>query len=152
MNLFSAKLFGELEFWLSLIKVITIIALIVVGIVMVIFAMKTDYGTASVANIWSHGGFFPNGISGFLMAFQMAIFSFIGIELIGITAGETKNPYKTIPQAINNVPFRILIFYIGSLVVIMSVVPWNQLDPAESPYVKLFGLVGIPFARESLTL
>ncbi len=146
MNLFSAKLFGELEFWLSLIKVITIIALIVVGIVMVIFAMKTDYGTASVANIWSHGGFFPNGISGFLMAFQMAIFSFIGIELIGITAGETKNPYKTIPQAINNVPFRILIFYIGSLAVIMSVVPWNQLDPAESPYVKLFGLVGIPFA------
>ena len=90
MNLFSAKLFGELEFWLSLIKVITIIALIVVGIVMVIFAMKTDYGTASVANIWSHGGFFPNGISGFLMAFQMAIFSFIGIELIGITAGKLK--------------------------------------------------------------
>ena len=90
MNLFSAKLFGELEFWLSQ-KVITIIALIVVGIVMVIFAMKTDYGTASVANIWSHGGFFPNGISGFLMAFQMAIFSFIGIELIGITAGKLKS-------------------------------------------------------------
>ena len=80
------------------------------------------------------------------MSFQMAIFSFIGIELIGITAGETKNPHETIPQAINNVPFRILIFYIGSLAVIMSVVPWDKLDPAESPYVKLFGLIGIPFA------
>ena len=80
------------------------------------------------------------------MSFQMAIFSFIGIELIGITAGETKDPHKTIPQAINNVPFRILLFYIGSLAVIMSVVPWQQLNPADSPYVKMFGLVGIPFA------
>ena len=146
LNLFSAKLFGELEFWLSIIKVITILALIIVGIVMVIFAMKTDYGPATVTNIWKEGGFFPNGASGFFMSFQMAIFSFIGIELIGITAGETKNPHETIPQAINNVPFRILIFYIGSLAVIMSVVPWDKLDPAESPYVKLFGLIGIPFA------
>ncbi|MCI2773990.1 amino acid permease [Staphylococcus petrasii] len=146
LNLFSAKLFGELEFWLSLIKVITIFALIGVGIVMVIFAMKTQYGPAKVSNIWEHGGFFPNGVSGFLMSFQMAIFSFIGIELIGITAGETQNPHKTIPQAINNVPFRILIFYIGSLAVIMAVVPWHKLNPEESPYVKLFGLIGIPFA------
>lgn len=146
MNLFSAKLFGELEFWLSIIKVITIIALIVVGIVMIVFAMKTPHGTASLTNIWDNGGFFPNGASGFFMAFQMAIFSFIGIELIGITAGETKDPHKTIPQAINNVPFRILIFYIGSLAIIMSVVPWDKLNPEESPYVKLFGLVGIPFA------
>ncbi|PTF03655.1 gamma-aminobutyrate permease [Staphylococcus devriesei] len=146
MNLFSAKLFGELEFWLSIIKVITILALIVVGIVMIVFAMKTPYGPASVGNIWGNGGFFPNGASGFFMSFQMAIFSFIGIELIGITAGETKNPHKTIPQAINNVPFRILIFYIGSLAIIMSVVPWDKLNPEESPYVKLFGLVGIPFA------
>lgn len=146
LNLFSAKLFGELEFWLSIIKVITILALIVVGIVMVIFAMKTDYGPATVTNIWKEGGFFPNGASGFFMSFQMAIFSFIGIELIGITAGETKDPHKTIPQAINNVPFRILIFYVGSLAVIMSVVPWQKLNPADSPYVKLFGLIGIPFA------
>ena len=146
LNLFSAKLFGELEFWLSIIKVITIVALIIVGIVMIVLGMKTSYGQASVTNLWSRGGFFPNGIQGFLMAFQMAIFSFIGIELIGITAGETKNPHKTIPQAINNVPARILIFYIGSLAVIMSVVPWDKLNPADSPYVKLFGLIGIPFA------
>ena len=77
LNLFSAKLFGELEFWLSIIKVITILALIIVGIVMVIFAMKTDYGPATVTNIWKEGGFFPNGASGFFMSFQMAIFSFI---------------------------------------------------------------------------
>ena len=86
------------------------------------------------------------------MSFQMAIFSFIGIELIGITAGETKDPHKTIPQAINNVPFRILLFYMGSLAVIMSVVPWQQLNPADSPYVKMFGLVGIPLQQVLLTL
>lgn len=146
LNLFSAKLFGELEFWLSIIKVITIFALIIIGIVMIVFAMKTQYGPATVTNIWKEGGFFPNGASGFFMSFQMAIFSFIGIELIGITAGETKEPHTTIPQAINNVPFRILIFYIGSLAVIMSVVPWDKLNPDDSPYVKLFGLIGIPFA------
>ncbi|ADC86568.1 MULTISPECIES: amino acid permease [Staphylococcus] len=146
LNLFSAKLFGELEFWLAIIKVVTIVALITVGIVMVVFAFKTPYGTANVTHIWSHGGFFPNGASGFFMSFQMAIFSFIGIELIGITAGETQNPHKTIPQAINNVPLRILLFYIGSLAVIMAVVPWDKLNPADSPYVKVFGLVGIPFA------
>ena len=146
LNLFSAKLFGELEFWLSIIKVLTILALIAVGVVMIVFGMKTSYGPATVTNIWKDGGFFPNGAQGFFMSFQMAIFSFIGIELIGITAGETKDPHKTIPQAINNVPFRILLFYIGSLAVIMSVVPWQQLNPADSPYVKMFGLVGIPFA------
>ena len=117
-NLLSTRMFGELEFWFAIIKVVTIIALIVVGIVMVVMAVKTPYGQASVSNIYSHGGLFPNGASGFLMSFQMAIFSFVGIELIGITAGETKNPHKTIPQAINNVPFRILIFYIGALAVI----------------------------------
>ena len=146
LNLFSAKLFGELEFWLSIIKVLTILALIAVGVVMIVFGMKTSYGPATVTNIWKDGGFFPNGAQGFFMSFQMAIFSFIGIELIGITAGETKDPHKTIPHAINNVPFRILLFYVGSLAVIMSVVPWQQLNPADSPYVKMFGLVGIPFA------
>ena len=145
-NLLSTRMFGELEFWFAIIKVVTIIALIVVGIVMVVMAVKTPYGQASVSNIYSHGGLFPNGASGFLMSFQMAIFSFLGIELIGITAGETKNPHKTIPQAINNVPFRILIFYIGALAVIISIIPWNELDPNDSPFVRLFALIGIPFA------
>ena len=144
-NLLSAKLFGELEFWFSIIKIVTIIGLIVVGAVMILFAYKTQFGHASLTNLYNHG-IFPKGASGFFMSFQMAIFSFIGIELIGITAGETKDPHKTIPQAINNVPFRILLFYVGSLAVIMSVVPWQQLNPADSPYVKMFGLVGIPFA------
>lgn len=145
-NLLSTRLFGELEFWFAIIKVVTIIALIIIGIVMIVMAYQTPFGHASVSNIYNNGGIFPNGMSGFLMSFQMAIFSFLGIEMIGITAGETKNPHKTIPQAINNVPFRILIFYIGALAVIISIIPWNQLDPDSSPFVKVFALVGIPFA------
>ncbi|MEJ7493363.1 amino acid permease, partial [Staphylococcus lugdunensis] len=87
---------------------------------------------------YAHGGLFPNGAAGFFMSFQMAIFSFLGIEMIGITAGETKNPHKTLPKAINSVPFRILLFYIGAIAIIISIVPWNKLDPEDSPFVKLF--------------
>ncbi|WP_418128739.1 amino acid permease [Staphylococcus sp. HKU1] len=145
LNLFSAKLFGELEFWFSLIKIITILALIIVGAVMIILGFKTQFGHASMTHLYDNG-IFPKGISGFMMSFQMALFSFVGIELIGVTAGETKDPKTTIPKAVNNVPVRILVFYVGSLAVIMSIIPWNEINPEESPFVRLFALIGIPFA------
>lgn len=144
-NLLSAKLFGELEFWFAIIKIVTIVALIIVGAIMIIMAYKTQFGHASLSNLYNNG-IFPKGVSGFMMSFQMALFSFVGIELIGVTAGETKNPKVTIPKAINSVPIRIIIFYVGSLAVIMSIVPWAQVNPDESPFVRLFALIGIPFA------
>jgi D-serine/D-alanine/glycine transporter len=146
LNLTSTKVFGELEFWFSIIKVVTIIALIVVGIIMMVFAFHTHYGYTGLDNIYKHDGIFPHGASGFLMSFQMVVFSFTGIEIVGITAGETKNPENTIPKAINNVPIRILIFYVGALAVIMSIIPWNHISPDDSPFVSLFALIGIPFA------
>lgn len=142
-NLLGARLFGELEFWFSIIKVVTIITMVIVGLFL---SFKTEYGHASFGNLIHHGGMFPHGAAGFLMSFQIAVYSFIGIELIGVTAGETKNPEKTIPKAINNVPIRILLFYIGGLLVIMSVIPWFKIDPDSSPFVKLFTLIGVPFA------
>ncbi|WP_313019561.1 amino acid permease, partial [Macrococcoides bohemicum] len=145
-NLLTAKLFGELEFWFALIKVITIVALIITGIVLIVIGFKTNFGVATITNLWSHGGFFPNGTNGFLLSFQMAIFSFVGIELIGVTAGEAQDPEKTLPRAINSVPMRIVLFYIGSLIIIMSITPWDKIDPNESPFVKFFGLIGIGFA------
>ena len=144
-NLLSAKLFGELEFWFAIIKIITIIALIVVGLVMILMAYKTQFGHASCTNLYKHC-IFTHGASGFFMSFQMALFSFVGIEMIGVTAGETKDPQKTIPKAINAVPLRILVFYVGALAVIMSIIPWDKVDPSESPFVRLFSLIGIPFA------
>ncbi|MCE5079630.1 amino acid permease [Staphylococcus epidermidis] len=145
-NLLGTRLFGELEFWFSIIKVVTIITMVIVGLVLIFLSFKTEYGHASFGNLIHHGGMFPHGAAGFLMSFQIAVYSFIGIELIGVTAGETKNPEKTIPKAINNVPIRILLFYIGGLLVIMSVIPWFKVDPDSSPFVKLFTLIGVPFA------
>jgi len=145
-NLTSTKMFGELEFWFAIIKVVTILALIVVGVVMIIFAIQTPFGKTSISNIYSNGGLFTHGASGFFMSFQMVVFSFTGIEILGITAGETRNPHKTIPKAINSVPIRILLFYVGALAVMMSIIPWQDIDPNNSPFVSLFALIGVPFA------
>ncbi|MCY9123329.1 amino acid permease [Bacillus inaquosorum] len=143
MNLVTVKLFGELEFWFALIKVIAILALIVIGLVMIFKGFSTSSGVSSFTNLWSHGGMFPNGMHGFILSFQMVVFAFVGIELVGLTAGETENPEKVIPKAINNIPVRVLLFYIGALLVIMSIYPWDVVNPSESPFVQVFVAVGI---------
>ncbi|MGG0904447.1 amino acid permease [Bacillus subtilis] len=143
MNLATVKLFGELEFWFALIKVIAILALIVIGLVMIFKGFSTSSGASSFTNLWSHGGLFPNGMHGFILSFQMVVFAFVGIELVGLTAGETENPEKVIPKAINNIPVRVLLFYIGALLVIMSIYPWDVINPSESPFVQVFVAVGI---------
>ncbi|MBK5482277.1 amino acid permease [Peribacillus sp. TH16] len=146
LNLLTVKLFGELEFWFALIKVITIIALIIVGIILLVIGFKTNTGTVSLTNLWSHGGMFPNGVSGFLLSLQLVVFSFVGVELIGVSAAETANPKKNIPSAINKIPVRILLFYVGAILVILCVNPWTQLDASSSPFVEVFTLIGIPIA------
>lgn len=146
MNMAAVKLFGEMEFWFALIKVVAILALIIIGTFMVIKGFSTDAGASSFANLWSHGGLFPNGLNGFILSFQMVVFAFAGIELVGLTAGETEDPERVIPKAINNIPIRIIIFYIGALVVIMSIYPWNSINPDKSPFVQVFAAAGIAAA------
>ncbi|MFI8657138.1 amino acid permease [Priestia megaterium] len=146
LNLLTVKLFGELEFWFALIKVITILALIIIGVILLVMGFKTDAGSVTVQNIWNHGGLFPNGVSGFLLSFQMVIFAYVGVELVGVSAAETSNPQKNIPSAINKIPLRILFFYVGALIVLLFINPWMELNAAESPFVKTFSLVGIPLA------
>ncbi|MDQ0204181.1 amino acid permease [Pectinatus haikarae] len=146
MNLTAVKMFGEMEFWFALIKVAAILTLIVVGAVMIFKGFSTDIGESGFSNLWNNGGWFPNGISGFILSFQMVVFAFTGIELVGITAGETKNPGTVIPQAINNIPIRIIIFYIGALAIIMSIYPWTAISPDKSPFVQVFAAVGVAAA------
>ncbi|QHI71676.1 amino acid permease [Aminipila terrae] len=146
MNLTAVKYFGEMEFWFALIKVIAILSLIIIGSFMIFKGFSTDAGASSFSNLWKHGGWFPNGVSGFILSFQMVVFAFTGIELVGLTAGETENPERVIPKAINNIPVRIIIFYIGALLVIMSIYPWNSINPEESPFVQVFASVGIASA------
>lgn len=145
-NLLTVKLFGELEFWFALIKVITILALIAVGVILLVIGFNTDAGPVTVTNLWENGGFFPNGMSGFLLSLQMVIFAYVGVELIGVSAAETSNPQKNIPSAINKIPLRILFFYVGAIIVLLCINPWMELTAAESPFVKTFGLIGVPVA------
>ena len=146
LNLLTVKLFGELEFWFALIKIITIIALIVVGIYMLVTGFETSTGKVAVSNLWTNGGLFPNGLTGFLMAFQMVVFAFVGVELVGVSAAETADPRKNIPSAINKIPVRILLFYVGALFVILCINPWNTMSVNSSPFVQVFGLIGISAA------
>ncbi|EOF56774.1 amino acid permease [Enterococcus hirae EnGen0127] len=152
LNMVAVSLFGELEFWFALIKVVSIIAFIIVGIYMILTHYKTSAGPASITNLWSHGGFFPTGTKGFILSFEMVTFAFTGIELVGLVAGETKNPEKVLPEAINNIPIRIILFYLGSLFVIMSIYPWNSLDANNSPFVEVFSEIGITVAASLINL
>ena len=152
LNMVAVSLFGELEFWFALIKVVAIIAFILVGVYMILTHYQTSAGPAAISTLWSHGGFFPKGAKGFILSFQMVTFAFAGIELVGLVAGETKNPEKVLPEAINNIPIRIILFYLGSLFVIMSIYPWNSLNANESPFVEVFSEIGITMAASIINL
>ncbi len=145
-NLIAVRAFGELEFWFALIKIVTIVALIVAGLGVILFHVGNFGAQASFTNLWSHGGFLPFGMLGVLLTLQMVMFAYSGVELIGVTAGEAENPAVVLPRATNGIIFRILLFYIGALVVIMALVPWNELSPDASPFVFVFQKLGIPAA------
>lgn len=124
LNLATVKMFGEMEFWFAMIKIVAIVALIFAGLTMVLMSYQSPSGvTASFTHLWNDGGMFPKGISGFFAGFQIAVFAFVGIELVGTTAAETKDPEVVLPRAINSIPIRIIMFYVFSLIMIMSVTP-----------------------------
>lgn len=136
VNLLHVKLFGEMEFWFAIIKVAAILAMIGFGAYLLVSG--TGGPQASITNLWQLGGFFPYGIKGMVMAMAVIMFSFGGLELVGITAAEAKDPATTIPQATNQVVYRILIFYVGALAVLLSLYPWSQVQQGGSPFVLIF--------------
>lgn len=146
INLTAVKAFGEFEFWFALIKVVTIVMMIIVGVVMIVTGLGNGGHPIGISNLWINGGFMPNGIGAPISALAMVTFAFFGVELIGVAAGEAKNPEKTIPSAINKVFWRICIFYVGSLAVIMSLYPWNKVGVIGSPFVLTFNKLGIKAA------
>ena len=150
INTINVKAYGEFEFWFAIIKVLAIIGMIIFGITMIIFGVGNSGQPTGISNLWTHGGFFPNGLQGMIMSLVLVMFSFGGVELIGITAGEAENPKKTIPHAINQVVWRILLFYIGALTVILAIFPWNEIEVTGSPFVQIFSHVGIPSAANLL--
>lgn len=136
INLMSVKLYGETEFWLAIIKVVAIVAMILFGSYLLFFGKAGP--EASISNLWAHNGFMPNGLEGLIFSLAIIMFSFGGLELISITAAEAKNPEASIPKATNQVIYRILIFYIGALAVLLCLHPWNNINPNESAFVTIF--------------
>ena len=150
INLTHVKVYGELEFWFSIVKVAAIISMIAFGC----YLLFSGHGgpAATVANLWQDGGFFPNGITGLVMAMAVIMFSFGGLELVGITAAEADEPHKTIPKATNQVIYRILLFYVGSLAVLMSLYPWRNVVEGGSPFVLIFHAIDSNIVANALNL
>lgn len=150
VNLIAARLFGEAEFWFAMIKIIAIIAMILTGVFMLINHSVTPLGHVSLTNISHDYTLFPHGIFNFIAAFPMVFFAFQGIEFVSITIGEAKSPHTVIKKAVDETLLRILLFYIGALVVIMIIIPWTSLSANSSPFVQVFKLAGFPAAAATI--
>jgi len=149
VNLVNVRIYGEFEFWFSIIKVVAIIAMILFGSYLLFSGNGGE--EARLSNLWAlEGGFMPHGISGFAMAMVFIMFSFGGLELIGIAAAETDDPSHTIPKATNQVIYRILIFYIGALAVLLALMPWMKMTKEVTPFVMVFHSLDQNFIAHAL--
>lgn len=150
INLTNVKVFGEMEFWFAIIKVVAVVAMILFG-GWLLFS-DTAGPQATVRNLWEQGGFLPHGMTGLVMMMAIIMFSFGGLELVGITAAEADNPEISIPKATNQVIYRILIFYVGSLAVLLSLMPWTRVGADTSPFVLIFHDLGDALVANALNV
>jgi len=147
INALSVGNFGTFEYWFAMIKVVAIIAFIILGAAVVFGA--SSHAAYGFGNYVNHGGFMPNGFHGVWMGVLIGIFSFIGVEVVAVTSGEAQNPEKAIPRAMRTMVFRLVLFYILALAVMLAIVPWTQAGAkvvTESPFVVVFAKIGIPYA------
>lgn len=142
-NLAAVRLYGELEFWFAMIKVTTIVVMILIGLSLIFFGIGNNFEPIGLGNLTDHGGFFAGGWKGFLFALCIVVASYQGVELVGITAGEAKNPQVTLRKAINKILWRILIFYVGAIFIVVTLFPWTEVGQQGSPFVLTFAKVGI---------
>lgn len=146
VNLVSVKVFGELEFWFALIKVVALVTFLIVGAVFLGFGWPTDVGPTGLTMLAQNGGFIPNGILPAVVMVQGVIFAYAAIELVGTAAGETPNPEKVMPRAINSVIIRVAVFYVGSVLLLALLLPSTVYSADESPFVTFFSHIGSPEA------
>ena len=143
VNTISIKSFGSFEYWFAMIKIVTIVAFLILGAALL---LGVGFPRIGAANYTEHRGFFPGGWSGVALGVTMAIFSYLGLEIVGATAGEAANPEVAVPRALRRTLAVLALFYLGSLAIVVGVVPWDELGVAESPFVRVFRSVGIPGA------
>ncbi len=143
INTVSIESFGTFEFWFAMIKVVTVVVFLALGAALLFGIGFPRIGTA---NFTAHGGFLPNGWSGMALGVTMAVFSFMGLEIVGTTAGEAADPKVAVPRALRETVLILVLFYVGGLAVVVGIVPWTQIGLGESPFVRVFETVGIPAA------
>jgi L-asparagine permease len=146
VNLVTVRLFGETEFWFAALKVLAIVSFLLVGLWLVLSSGAIGDTHASVSNLTSHGGFFPKGFPVVLMSLQSVVFAYAGTEMVGVAAGETKDVKRVIPKAVNGVMWRIAVFYCGSVLLLVMVLPWTEYSATQSPFVTVFAKLGVPGA------
>jgi L-asparagine permease len=152
MNMVGVKIFGEMEFWFSVIKVGALVTFLVVGIYFVVSGSPVDGHIPGLDLISNNGGFFPHGVLPAVLVMQGVVFAYASIELVGVAAGETENAKKVLPKAINSVMWRIGLFYVGSVVLLTVLLPWTAYQAGESPFVTFFGKLGVPYAGAIMNL
>jgi amino acid transporter, AAT family len=143
INTLSIENFGTLEYWFAMIKVVTVAVFLVLGAALL---LGFGFPRIGAGNYTAYGGFFPGGVSGVLLGVTMAIFSYLGLEIVGTTAGEAADPKVAVPRALRRTLFTLVLFYIGGLAIVVGIVPWKQIGLGESPFVRVFETVGIPAA------
>lgn len=146
LNLVSVKVFGEMEFWFALIKVGALIAFMIVGVAFIVLGGQTDAGVTGFAVITGHDGWFPMGAVAPMLAISGVVFAYAGIELVGTAAGETAEPRKVMPRAVNAVVLRIGVFYVGSVLLLSLLLPFSEFESGESPFVTFFSHLDSPDA------
>jgi L-asparagine permease len=144
VNMVSVKLFGEMEFWFALIKVVALVGFMIAAIVLLIVRTPIDGNITGPSLVFDNGGIFPSGVLPALLILQGVVFAYAGVEMVGITAGEASNPRKIIPKAVNSVAWRIGVFYIGSVILLCMMLPWTDFRSGESPFVTVLSKLGIP--------
>lgn len=152
VNVIGVALYGEAEFWFAFIKVTAIVVMILIGIGMIFFGIGNGGQPVGFGNLTEHGGFFPNGLTGSILSIVMVAFAFGGVENLGLAAGEARDVKTTMPKAVNATFWRLLIFYVGAIAVLVTVFPWTSLTTKGSPFVEVFARFGIPGAAGIMNL
>ncbi|MFD9601709.1 amino acid permease [Streptomyces sp. NBC_01224] len=151
-NLISVRYFGEMEFWFAIIKVSALVAFMLIGIFLVVTQHPVDGHTPGISTISDSGGIFPTGMLPLLMVIQGVVFAYASVELCGVAAGETQNPEKIMPRAINSIMWRVGLFYVGSVVLLALLLPYTSYSADESPFVTVMEKLGIPGAAGVMNL
>ncbi|MFF7140410.1 amino acid permease [Streptomyces nodosus] len=152
VNLISVKIFGELEFWFAIIKVGALVVFMAIGIFLLVTQHPVGGSTPGPSLITDHGGIFPSGLLPMLLIIQGVVFAYASVELVGVAAGETENPEKIMPKAINSIMWRVGLFYVGSVVLLSMLLPWNKYTAGESPFVTVLSRMGVPAAGGVMNL